>query len=348
MEFLGVRDGGCTVCSTSTSKCGSCWTKWFLGGFGHIFVKHGLVNLKQYVTPHGVSFTNDDRHLPHPRIGFITINAHDERRMLNLKECERLLGVTGTGVERMHVFLSVANFSRNCYERDPQHKESMLPEIAAMYTRAIVSSGDERGIQICEIIASRSDHFTLCTDADGATASSAEVRAAVAEALAGLAVVAVHQDQMHMAVGYAVAALCKHASVLPFVNCARVVALVKPRNVQTVVHLTRFAILPYFKRIGDTRSYEQEIRIWGAEFKDLLGDLRVSMIGDWRADDGGSTTIRGVYRNSMFVPKVCFVCRKGTGLGEKVKACARCGMAYYCSKQCQTTHWPEYKHVCQV
>jgi hypothetical protein len=238
-----------------------------------------------------VSFTNDDRHLPHPRIGFITINAHDERRMLNLKECERLLGVTGTGVERMHVFLSVANFSRNCYERDPQHKESMLPEIAAMYTRAIVSSGDERGIQICEIIASRSDHFTLCTDADGA--SSAEVRAAVAEALAGLAVVAVHQDQMHMAVGYAVAALCKHASVLPFVNCARVVALVKPRNVQTVVHLTRFAILPYFKRIGDTRSYEQEIRIWGAEFKDLLDEWRrvntklrvtkepVSMIEHW-------------------------------------------------------------------
>ena len=348
MEFLGVRDGGCTVCSASASKCGACWTKWFLGGFGHIFIKHGLVNLKQYVTPHGVSFTDDDRHLPHPRIGFITLDGQDVRRRANLKECERLLGVTETGVELMHVFLSMANLSRNHYERDPEHKACTLPEIAAMYTRAILSSGDERGIRLSEVIARRSDHFTLCTEADGATASPAEVRAAVAEALAGLAVVAAHQDQMHMAVGYAVAALCKHASVLPFVNCARVVALVKPRNVQTVVHLTRFAILPYFKRVGDTRSYDQEVKIWGEEFKDLLGDLRISMVGDWRAEGGDGTVVRGVYRNSMFVPKVCFVCRKGTGAGEKVKACARCGMAYYCSKRCQAAHWPEHKHGCSA
>jgi hypothetical protein len=32
----------------------------------------------------------------------------------------------------------------------------------------------------------------------------------------------------------------------------------------------------------------------------------------------------------------------------KAHKCSRCGMAYYCSKQCQAQHWQEHKPVCKA
>lgn len=48
-------------------------------------------------------------------------------------------------------------------------------------------------------------------------------------------------------VGYATAALFKHQSALPFVNCVRLVAVARD-DIEAVVRLTEVVILPYFIR----------------------------------------------------------------------------------------------------
>ena len=41
--------------------------------------------------------------------------------------------------------------------------------------------------------------------------------------------------------------------------------------------------------------------------------------------------------------KLCRVCSK-----KSTKCCGKCGVAYYCSADCQKSHWKEHKKVCGV
>uniref|UniRef100_A0A7S0NRM5 MYND-type domain-containing protein n=1 Tax=Calcidiscus leptoporus TaxID=127549 RepID=A0A7S0NRM5_9EUKA len=45
-------------------------------------------------------------------------------------------------------------------------------------------------------------------------------------------------------------------------------------------------------------------------------------------------------------PSSCIVCGKSAPDGEKLKRCARCNSAEYCSKECQSSHWKEHKKLC--
>jgi SAM-dependent methyltransferase len=43
--------------------------------------------------------------------------------------------------------------------------------------------------------------------------------------------------------------------------------------------------------------------------------------------------------------RACGACRK---VDDKLQQCARCHLQKYCSRECQTAHWPEHKAVCQL
>lgn len=351
MEYLKTDDSVCQSCKGLDSKCAPCWVKWFVNGFGRIFALNGFVDMRQYITSNGVYFVHDDRHLSYPRIGFITICNPYSRAKINVERYDRIRNDRQVNKENMFICLSMANFARNNYERGIQPSDDALTTIADAYTRAILTSGDESGIKIVEAITRRPDVFTLCSTDDAHTKLVPDdVRAAVAEALAGLAMIAVHRDSMHMAVGFAVAALFKHESALSLVNCARMTALINPKNLHTVLHLTRLVFMPYFKRIGDQQSYDWEVGVWGSEFKDLLDDVPIDLVQGCllTGNAGRKAVVKGVFRNSQVVRKICAVCGKGTQEREKVKACAGCGMVYYCGKQCQAADWSEHKKGCKT
>jgi len=327
------------------------WIKWLVGGFARIFEQNGYTQIKMCIAPDRVFFVHDDRHLPYPRIGFMSVLDPDERAGILAKEYERLRHeqmTTDTG--RMSMLLSAAHSMRNGYERSPDENEHALMNQADAYSQAILSSGDESGLKMVRAILRRPDVFTLCSTDDAQTGLvPEEIRTAVAEALAGLAMVAVHRDQMYLAVGFAMAALFKHGSALPFINCARIAALVRPRNIHTVLYLTRFVMLPYFRRTKDQESYDWELDVWGPEFKELLCDVPVELFGEsgvLGGRPGHKGVVKGVFRNAQIVRKICAVCGKGTQDHEKVKACGRCGMVYYCGRQCQAEHWKQHKGEC--
>ena len=44
----------------------------------------------------------------------------------------------------------------------------------------------------------------------------------------------------------------------------------------------------------------------------------------------------------------CNMCEKTeAALGKKLSACASCGRAWYCSRECQKSHWKSHKTVCK-
>lgn len=49
------------------------------------------------------------------------------------------------------------------------------------------------------------------------------------------------------------------------------------------------------------------------------------------------------WEHSSMVQSLCVVCLDREA---KVKTCSRCKFATYCSRQCQTQHWPQHKHMC--
>ena len=46
-------------------------------------------------------------------------------------------------------------------------------------------------------------------------------------------------------------------------------------------------------------------------------------------------------------PGCCFCSRLSRADGEALKRCSGCKSVYYCSKQCQTAHWPNHKSDCK-
>jgi hypothetical protein len=45
---------------------------------------------------------------------------------------------------------------------------------------------------------------------------------------------------------------------------------------------------------------------------------------------------------------ICSLCDSRSEKGIKMKKCSRCLIAYYCSVECQKTHWKEHKKVCKT
>ncbi|KAK9810061.1 hypothetical protein WJX72_004160 [[Myrmecia] bisecta] len=43
----------------------------------------------------------------------------------------------------------------------------------------------------------------------------------------------------------------------------------------------------------------------------------------------------------------CAGCNTSASGGAKLPSCAKCGMAHYCSKSCQTMHWKEHRAKCK-
>lgn len=67
--------------------------------------------------------------------------------------------------------------------------------------------------------------------------------------------------------------------------------------------------------------------------------------------DGEMIQLKNLHAHLKFTNKTCAAC----GLKEdetcfdkdkKLKRCSRCHKAYYCSKSCQTAHWPVHKLYC--
>ncbi|KIO27666.1 hypothetical protein M407DRAFT_232456 [Tulasnella calospora MUT 4182] len=45
---------------------------------------------------------------------------------------------------------------------------------------------------------------------------------------------------------------------------------------------------------------------------------------------------------------MCQQCSKSKATGAKLLKCLRCGIATYCSKECQKKHWPDHKPQCDL
>jgi len=58
-------------------------------------------------------------------------------------------------------------------------------------------------------------------------------------------------------------------------------------------------------------------------------------------------SIRSVFflreKNLPKTTRECFYC---SASGYKYKKCAKCRLAFYCSLECQTKHWPKHKETC--
>jgi hypothetical protein len=341
----------CDRCGES-SICDFCYAKKMILHFCYIFHQHGADDLEILVAPQSVQFMRDDGPLPFPHIGFLTDSKDTDRYNANIRQIKKLSESTlvNVSLKNMRLFISVANAIRSSLERNQGRLQDNMDQVGLLYSDAINVSGDESGIKILGLIKRRPKKLTFCSTDDMQTGLvQLDIRIGVAEAFAGLATVAVYGNQMHMAIGYATAALFKHSSALPLVNCARIVAMAH-HNVDMAAHLTRWVILPYYLRMGDAVNHAREMCIWGPLYKEVFSHLPEELTSKTssvvQGVAGKKGVIQGKYKNSKFVRKLCAVCCKGTQEDEKVKACSRCGMVYYCGKECQLAHWSQHRREC--
>lgn len=67
---------------------------------------------------------------------------------------------------------------------------------------------------------------------------------------------------------------------------------------------------------------------------------------DMEQDEAGEAEVW--YQPSLLFSDTCIACRqKGSTLGRKLQACAKCRCAHYCSAACQRADWPTHKRRCQ-
>jgi hypothetical protein len=321
--------------------------------FCYVFHQQEMHDLKIHITTKGVRFQHTDDTLPFPQIGFLTDNEKTERYDVNHRRFDKLTAAPTVtmSLKNMRAFISVANATRTALEYNPSHMPGHINQVALMYADAINISGDESGIKMLNTIKRRPEKLTFCSTDDEQTGLvQQDIRISVAEAFAGLTMTSVHENRMYMAIGYATAALFKHASALPLVHCARIMAVSK-QNMSIAEHLTRWVILPYYLRTGNAANHACEMRIWGPAYIEVFSQLPEELIHNTRLMThdmaGKKGVVEGKYKNSKFVRKVCATCCKGTLEHEKVKACSRCRMVYYCGKECQRAHWPQHKHECR-
>lgn len=97
--------------------------------------------------------------------------------------------------------------------------------------------------------------------------------------------------------------------------------------------------------------HKAEMRIWDEPTRISLGDLPALLASTSLSLQarfaGNYGVIKAKFKENTFVEKLCASCGKGMH-GEKLFACKKCALVYYCDKECQKAHWPAHKPVCRA
>jgi hypothetical protein len=330
--------------------------------FTYIFSAVGLTDLKVGVSDFGSSnckvyFVQERSHYPSPRNGFFCVDDDINRYKENVVTHRTVMNsqpvIDPVPFETIEAFLSLGNSNRAIMEQrgnDPVD----FDRVRTIYSNCIRLSRDESARKILDMINMRTECITFCSTDDDETALVPEkIRMVVAEAFAGLAMVAIHQNRCLQAIGFATAALSKHPSALTFVNCARMVSSAR-KDMRAVMYFTEMVILPFFYRTKDAALhslYDREMGIWDpvvqkslSKLPPTLASAAQSMISRFSGQYG---VMKARLIGGTFVERSCKVCGKGFE-GEKLFRCAGCERVYYCGKGCQQAHWKEHKAGCSA
>ena len=302
-----------------------------------------------------VGFIQAQTHVEFPRNGFYQLEPDTSRyrrsHSLYLETMGRPSAESPASLEVVHAFVSVANANRSIRENDVEGKGiKEFSHVINCYENAIRLSGDEAANKMIGLIGSHKETVMFCsTDDELASLVPEPVRRIVSEALAGLALCAMHEGRVLQSVGYGTAALFKHADALPMVNCSRLVAAVR-QDMRGLLQLTEMVFLPYYIRTGKRALYDKEMDLWGPRAEDhfsaLPRELAATTMSLQERFSGQYGVIRAKLKGDAFVEKLCRVCGKGA-LGEKLRCCSRCRKVYYCCKECQLMDWPAHRADCQ-
>ena len=244
-------------------------------------------------------------------------------------------------IQHSVAYLQIANCNRTVIER--KEPPRAFTACRNFYMNAVYISNDDSAIKILRTVLRHPERITFFSTDDGKTGLVPDcILMIVAEAFAGLSMVCMHDGDWKGSVSFAVAALCKHGCALPFVNCVRILAEASGDK-EAVLAITEYALLPFLLRTGMAAMYEDELKIWGGSVEPSFseGIVEISKNLFERTRTGVPWVLRGKFVDGVFVEKQCAKC----GKGESLKRCSRCGMVYYCSKQCQRSDYR--KHVAE-
>ena len=320
----------------------------------YVFPSSGMSDLKVGVCSHAsIFFFQSAPAHPFPRNAFYGVEADVARYTANMEVHDRVMAVQPVAcpvaLSTVETFLSLANRNRALLERCCSFGSEALDQVHSLYSNAILLSLDQSASKLLDIIGKRVKSVTFCsTDDEVANLVPADLRKLVAEGLAGLSMVACHMGNMCQSVSYATAALHKHPSALPYINCVRLVALSK-RDMASVLMITEMVILPFYLRSklpAIHGLYNVELGIWDPSLRATLTRLpeQLLKISETMADRfaGQYGVMRAKYVENMFVEKICAVCGKGAN-GEKLQRCGRCSKIYYCGRVCQMGDWHRHR-----
>jgi hypothetical protein len=157
------------------------------------------------------------------RLKFLTEKYKSEAICLRAMDAGEI-GWERPTVDALQYSLSFAHATRTIAEKD--RKLSVSAE--RIYEQCIRMSCDESSIKFLAKIRANEEAITmLTTDSKEADRIDARTLQYVGEAFAGIAMLALKSRRMPLAVSAASAALCKHPSTLPLVNCVRLMAIVQ-------------------------------------------------------------------------------------------------------------------------
>ena len=303
--------------------------------------------------------------VPAPDNGFHAFED-GERLSANLREhlrVDRLVRrqkgiITRTDMDVVKIMRAYVSLGNGLRTREEMTGGVSFAQARQAYEKVITYSFDESAISILNRIKKQPKKLTLTSTNDLQTNIVPEpVRALVAEAFCGLAMVAVHEMEEMMALGFVVIATYKHETVsIPLVNSIRLMAVAKldMDKYRTLIEaVTSVVLLPAFSRSGNPAVralHEVELGLWGDESRVEFANIEKRVVD--RAVDLAKrfSHTKSVIRSRMsenggFVDKVCPVCGVGIA-GEVLKRCGACRKVFYCSKECQLAAWPEHKAVC--
>ena len=260
----------------------------------------------------------------------------------------------------IRAFLSMAHAGRTLMEmRMCVDADFVAPSFVASfntYERCIRLSFDVAAAKVIDLVKKNPDQITIIAinnDEEHERAIPDSTRRVVSEALAGMAMISVHENKPYAAVSYATASLFRHPEMLPMINCVRLMAVVKGMK-ECVVGMTDTVILPFFLMSAKENPHLynlhiKELRQWPAPLRtELLKHARVvtaQALSFKERFHGKFGVARARMEGGKFVEKLCAVCGVGY-LGEKIFKCSGCSDICYCSKDCQEKHWPEHKIAC--
>ena len=147
-------------------------------------------------------FFQSDSHYPHPRNAFYGVEADSSRYSANLEVYQGIMAVQPVvdpvPMSVVEAFLSLANCNRGVLERRSEINPAAYDKIQRLYTNSVLLSRDESAARMLEIIGRRDKNVTFCsTDDEFTDLIPAALKALVAEGLAGLALVAYYQGNIH-------------------------------------------------------------------------------------------------------------------------------------------------------